>query len=187
MINPETITIQGDISRQDVMVLASYCTNKNVVEFGVGGSTLIIARCAKSLMSYDTDQNWIDITSLRLSTISDKTCEPQLKLISQPPNDIEECDVLFIDGLGDHRDAWAKLFTRAKVTLIHDSLGVAGDYPVVYWVMKEIFNNIDSVGLLDKITFHCFDSNMVVVERRDSPLSFRNWNETETTGRISPY
>lgn len=39
-IDPAKVEIHGDLSRADVLVLAEICTNKNVIEFGVGGSTL---------------------------------------------------------------------------------------------------------------------------------------------------
>ena len=58
--NPYVWKMEGDLSRADVLVLTFLCRNKRVIEFGVGASTIILSQIAKWVVSYDTDQNWID-------------------------------------------------------------------------------------------------------------------------------
>jgi hypothetical protein len=187
MFDPLTVPIQGDLSRNDVVVLHELCQGGSVVEFGMGGSTLLISRIANSLTSYDTNQEWLDRTRKRLMAITDKTCEPDLHLISDTPSSIPECDVLFIDGLGDIRWEWMRHFRAAKVLVCHDSLGdTGGNGPTVYNMMGELFRSMENVELLDRAYYHYKDSNMVVVFRRDKPIKYVNWNAVETENRLDP-
>jgi hypothetical protein len=172
MVNPYTIPIQGDLSRQDVVVLVELCADRRVVEFGVGGSTLILARCASSLLSFDTDATWIKRTARRLTRIDDKTTEPVLVHERGIPVDIPDCDVLFLDGLGDHRWQWLKFFPKCRTLLCHDSLGDTGQGPTLYHIMAELFKDPALVSLLERADFHYKNSNMVVVYRRDQPLHY---------------
>lgn len=187
MLDYQTITIMGDLSRLDVKVLIDECTDKNVVEFGCGGSTIIAAMCAKSVTSYDTDQVWVDRTLSKLSKLTGLSCTPTINTISSTPLDIPECDVLFIDGLGGMRSEWMQHFPKCKTMLIHDSLGDTGNGPTIYHVMSSLMLTHTNVQLLDKILFHHQNSNMVVVRRRAEPIYYQNWNETEPENRIDPY
>jgi hypothetical protein len=189
MIDPTNVEIHGDISRADVLVLVEVCTNKDVVEFGVGGSTLILSRCAKSLQSYDTDHIWLDRARNRLSKIHGKTCEPTLHHCNNVPDTIPICDVLFIDGYGPHRLQWLlKHFDKCKIVICHDSLGDTSDGPALYHIMAEMFRSHDMIQMLYAAKFHYLDSNMVVLEKRDAPITYRNWNITEKDdNRKDPY
>lgn len=84
IFDPRTVLIQGDISRADAVVLVNLCAGRSVVEFGMGGSTLLLARCAKELSSYDTDLEWYEITECRIAQIPDKTCKPVDGIERQP-------------------------------------------------------------------------------------------------------
>jgi hypothetical protein len=188
MVDYNQVEIQGDISRADVRVLIELCDNKRVVEFGVGGSTLIIARIAKSLYSFDTSEEWINRTNSRLQKIDDLTCQPTISLTAGVPEDIPDCDVLFIDGKGEERYKWLKFFPKCKIIICHDSLGdTGGSGPTLYHVMAEIFQRMDCVEYLDKAIFHYHDSNMAVIYRRDEPLKYKNWNIDERENRLDPY
>jgi len=175
MFNPQTVEIQGDISRSDVVVLYELCLGKSVVEFGMGGSTLLISQIAKEFTSYETDQKWFDKTKGRLDLI-DKSCKPDLKMIYEVPDTIPTCDVLFIDGLGDHRLKWAKFLTSCDKMLFHDSLGDTGTVPTVHHMLSELLLTLDRVGWLDTIQFHYKDSNIVVINKRKEFIKFANWN-----------
>lgn len=179
-IDPAKVEIQGDISRADVLVLVEICTNKNVIEFGVGGSTLILSRCAKSLLSYDTDEEWINRISKRLSKIDDKTCEPVLKHTKALPKEIPTCDVLFIDGYGPHRSDWLiNHFDKCSIAICHDSLGDTGNGPTLYHIMSELFKHRDLLEMLDTARFHYLNSNMVVIQKRETRITYTNWNVVE--------
>lgn len=188
MFDPKTVVIQGDLSRNDVAVLHELCMGKSVVEFGVGGSTLLLSRLATSLVSYDTDQSWIDKTRRRLREISDKTCSPDFRLITGTPAEIPTSDVLFVDGFGNIRWEWMKHFHTTKVLICHDSLGDTGGHgPTILNVMSALFKSMENVELLDKAFYHYRDSNMAVVFRRDKPIKYVNWNIAEPENRLNPH
>lgn len=183
----ENVVIQGDISRADVRVLAELCTNKRVVEFGVGGSTLILSRCAASVTSYDTDISWINRTKHRIDIMHDKLIMPEFIHTTEVPNDIPECDVLFIDGFGPHRAEWTKHFLKCQIMIMHDSLGDTGKGPTLDDLLSRMFKIREIVESLDVMKYHYLDSNMVVAYKRQKPIQFINWNTVEDKNRIDPY
>lgn len=189
MIDYQTVPIQGDISRLDVKVLIELCADKRVVEFGVGGSTLILARIAKTLKSYDTSQLWIDKTQIKLEKIlSEIVSVPEFILTTGEEEDIEECDILFIDGNGEDRYKWLKFLPKCKVMICHDSLGDTGGYgPALYHIMSCLFKDMRLVEYLDKAYYHYMGSNMAVIYRREEPIKYENWNLTDKSNRLDPY
>lgn len=188
MVDPETVVIQGDLSRLDAEVLLELCQDKIVVEFGVGGSTLLIARVAKSLRSYDTSPEWLSRTAARIRQIEPElSCVPEFSHVKDVADSIPECDVLFIDGKGDERFKWLKFFPRCNVLICHDSLGDTGNGPTLYHVMAELFRDRECVEYLDRADFHYKGSNMAVVYSRPEPIRYHNWNLTETENRLDPY
>ncbi len=189
MVDPKTVIIQGDLSRLDAEVLIELCQDKNVVEFGVGGSTLLIARVAKKLNSYDTNHEWLNRTAARVRKIEHElSCIPEFTIVKQVADDIDECDVLFVDGNGDDRFKWLKFFPKCKVLICHDSLGdTGGNGPTLYHVMTELFKDRACVEYLDRADFHYKGSNMAVVYRRSEPICYQNWNLIETENRLDPY
>lgn len=189
MVDPKTVVIQGDLSRRDAEVLLELCQDKAVVEFGVGGSTLLIARVASSLRSYDTSSEWLGRTAARIRQIEPElSCIPEFTLVKDVADSIPECEVLFIDGRGDDRFKWLKFFPRCNVLICHDSLGDTGGHgPTLYHVMAELFKDRDCVEHLERADFHYKDSNMVVVYSRPEPIKYQNWNLTETENRLDPH
>lgn len=188
MLDYKTVPIYGDISRNDVRVLIELCTGKNVIEFGVGGSTLILAQVASKLTSYDTSQEWIDKTKKKLITKpSVKTCEPEFIHNPEIPNDIPECDVLFLDGEGYQRTGWLKHFPKCKVVISHDCRGETTDGPTAYHLIYPLFKNFELLQYVSRIEYAYLDSNMFVYYRREKPIVYENWNITETDNRFDPY
>lgn len=172
----------------DVHVLYETCAGKHVVEFGVGGSTLILAQCAASVVSFDTDATWIDRTAHKLSKLENVTAVPQLRFSADVPEEIPQCDVLFIDGYGPHRKQWLKHFHKCKLMICHDSLGDTGSGPTLYHIMSDLFADKDIVELLDKTIYHYRSSNMVLTYKRDQPIKYVNWNISERDdNRHDPY
>lgn len=188
MVDPKSVIIQGDLSRRDAEVLIELCAGKVVVEFGVGGSTLLIARIAKSLYSYDTSQEWIDRIANRIDKMKEElSCTPCFNYTDGVADDIPQCDVLFIDGNGDDRFKWLKFFNKCNMMVWHDSLGDTGNGPTIYYIMSGLFSSRECVEYLDRADFHYKDSNMAIIYRRSTPIKYENWNITETDNRLSPY
>lgn len=181
MVDPQTVPIQGDLSRNDVVQLCAWCRGKSVVEFGMGGSTLLLSRIATSLISFDTEEYWFDITRHRIAQIEDKSCQPQLFLNPEPPERIPQCEVLFLDGKDVQRFEWIRRFQRqCKVLIIHDSR-----VPVIFNPTLQLL--AEDFLRLQSIHCHIGESNLLVAEYRDAPVAYENWNHTEANdNRISP-
>ena len=196
MLNAYTVKIDGDLSRADAAVLTMLCRNKEVIEFGVGASSLIISQVAKSLKCYDTDQNWIDKVNGKLKLIENKTCEPELKLIEKKPEAAkglgEPCDILFDDGWSLLRfpfllEFWSYLREKA---ILHDSrMSYAGNVVKQFLDLFTIKNepskfnpgNPDNpyTGSLESIQWNWLESNMVIMQKRNCTLTYENWKLSE--------
>ena len=169
-MNPETVFIQGDLSRADVIELVRLCRGKRVVEFGMGGSTLILARCAASLASYETDRRWLDRTWKRMKKITD-TCSFSLDMWSGQLVDFG--DALFVDGEAKHRATWLREYAGEFATVIvHDSRQ-PDDFSSAMQAMQSHFLQIESIDC------HVNNSNLLVFHMRPEPLVYVNWNEAE--------
>lgn len=182
-MDPQKVAIQGDLSRKDVVELYRLCAGKRVVEFGMGGSTLILAQCAKRLDSYESDPKWFDITEARIFQMG-KPASVRLHDVGPHcplPDDIPECDVLFIDGFGPMRAQWiSKFFKKAKVIAIHDARRFQD-------VNKALSHLVVFFSEIERIEFNVGDSNLMVVYRREVPLEYENWNETEADDNRVPW
>jgi hypothetical protein len=180
--DPKTVPIQGDLSRADVVELVRMCRGKRVVEFGMGGSTLILMRCARSLDSYETDPHWHCLTAHRMKQVKDKTCEPTLMLSPDTPSDIPECDIIFVDGLSSKRDEWMRLWRRTReAVVLHDSR-----VPATWRSVMELLRDEESGTWVEGIDFHVNQSNLLVVRKRPEPVAYENWNITEASDTRIP-
>lgn len=192
MLDPRTCKIQGDLSRADVIVLHSLCQGKRVVEFGMGGSTLLLARCASELDSYEPFENWYEATRKRIGQIPDKTAEVRLHKMEAEkradgrfnvrfPASVPDCDVMFVDGQHEIRGIWlADFFHKAKRILVHDCRRAKD-------VQRAIEGFLQYFEWVDSVRFSVDGSNMMLIERRDRPLEWVDWNVTEADdNRVSP-
>jgi len=181
-IDPKTVKIQGDLSRSDVINLCRLCDGKRVVEFGMGGSTLLLARCCATLDSYDTSEEWYNRITAKVSQIPNKTCEPKLTLGEQVPEDIPSCDVLWIDGCDAHRGLWLeKFFDKAPLIIVHDGRR-PWDVSQVFEVVRPNFSRVKTLHI------NYDESNLLLIEKRLSPLEWENWNVTERDdNRANPW
>ena len=162
-IDSESVIIQGDLSRADVRVLVATCAGRDVVEFGMGGSTLILARCASRLVSYDTSADWYGVTRNRIAQIPDKTCEPELVLDAGVPDVLPPCDVLFVDGVMDLRPAWvARHWWGPGIIMLHDSRA-----PETWEEIRTLLQDPQAGLWIESIGWHVLDSNMIVIAMRD--------------------
>lgn len=170
------------MSRRDVLVLVAECSGQSVVEFGVGGTTLILARCASSLSSWDTDAGWIEGTRRRLSQMPAglKSCEPSLALSPGVPDEVPECGVLWVDGLSGQRTEWCvRHFPRCRTLLLHDSRRLGA------WTTTGKLLEVHGPWV-DSVHMHAGDSNVCVVRRRAKPAEYVNWWTVEKSGRVWP-
>ena len=192
MFNPFICKIDGDLSRADAVVLTQLCRNKDVVEFGVGASTIIISQVAKSLISYDTDINWIEKIKSKVDNVEFRLIEKDAKAMDSKGF---ECDVLFDDGWSVLRapflmEFW---FYIKEYAILHDSrMTYAGNcvkrFIDAFEKPKEgglIFGNPNSLpsnlytGSLESIYWNYLESNMVVMKKRNCTLKYEDWKVVE--------
>ena len=125
MLNPYIKKIKGDLSRADVVALVLLCRNKEVVEFGIGGSTYLLSQVAKKLTCFDTDDMWIERVTNNLKSIENKTCEPVIHKIEKEADikiPVSPCDVLFDDGWSVLRDKFLLAYWPhiKECAILHD-------------------------------------------------------------------
>lgn len=177
--DPNTFPLEADLSRADVRVLHRLCAGKRVVEFGCGGSTVLLGMLAGHVTSYDTDPSWVKRTQRRLARERATTCDAVVLCGPEPPAVLPVADVYFIDGHPPHRAAWIKAVIAhdaAPVIIVHDSRSE---------VMTEVSAAIVHPFTLSlrTIVFHPDESNMMVITI-GKPVVRRNWNEEEPANRL---
>ena len=193
MLNPYSFTIDGDLSRADVVVLATLCRGAKVVEYGVGASTILLSEVANKVISYDTDMNWIMKTQPKI-----KNNNTELKLILKENGVVkpivEECDVLFDDGHSLLRAEFLLEFWPyiKKCAILHDSRMTYAGNCVKRFIDAFVANTEPTVGnpnklpdnhhtgSLERIEWNHLESNMVVLFKRNCTLLYENWKITET-------
>ncbi len=198
MLNPFITKIKGDLSKADIVILVQTCRNKHVVEYGVGASTILISQVAKSLISFDTDQNWINITKNNLKNI-DKMCEPKFILISKEETILPkyECDVLFDDGHSCLRSEFLKQYWLEHIkekAILHDARtnyavniikNMLSWYDIENYIKeRDIWVLNPYLGSLISIEWCPMESNMVILNKRSYILKYENWNITEKKEEI---
>lgn len=180
--DPATYQLEADLSRADVRVLYNLCANKDVIEFGCGGSTVLLAQFAASVRSYDTDVAWIDRVKCRMEREPEEVRSRlhDIHLCSgEPPTDLEAGGVYFIDGYVPDRAKWvAAVIDRclADTFLVHDSRSSA---------MNDIgpLLSYPRTLALRSLTYHADGSNMLVI-KCGPPCEWSNWNATEPENRL---
>ena len=172
-LDPATCLTRADLSRADHQVLHRFCSGATVIEFGCGGSTLFLVQIAKSLTSYDTNQEWI--------TLVKKQLPGTVNYCKTVPAVLPKADVHFVDGLASLRPAWVRRCLEqraAKTIIVHDSRRtnpVAGLGCLLEWPLTAV---------IEKVEYHYLGSNCLVVTLRDKPVVYENWNVTEPKNRL---
>jgi len=198
MLNPFMYKVEGDLSKADVVVLTQLCRNKTVVEFGIGGSTILLSQVAKKIISYEHDQAWIDKIQPKVGENVEIRLIP--KEVSAVKGKGEECDVLFDDGHSLLRapfllEFWPYL---KECAILHDSrMTYAGNCVKLFFDAFTVRNpkvgepGFDSkganpglpdnpyTGSLKTIYWNYLESNMVVMEKRNCTLKYENWKISE--------
>ena len=196
MLNPYTYKTQGDLSRADVVALTLLCRGKDVIEFGIGGSTILLSEIANKVITYEHDVKWVDKISpklgsnveIRLIDKGDTHADGELNMVGKG----EPCDVCFIDGHSHLRaPALLEFWKYIKdCAILHDSrMTYAGNC-----VKKFIDAFVDKgepsaanpgladnpfTGSLDTIHWNYLESNMVVMTKRNCTLKYENWKVGE--------
>lgn len=164
----------GDLSVQDAKVLRRLAKEKSVLEFGVGGSTQIFAQVSKSTLSLDTDSSWIDKTAHNMSLLPSHN--PVGMILYDQYDFSGSYDVIFVDGIPEKRLEFAKrawgCLAHGGVMLFHDTRRFEY-FREAAWIIQLYFSEIESIQVNDQ------DSNITVIKKRDRPLLYENWNETE--------
>lgn len=175
MINIEFI---GDLSINDVKAIKELTKGaKNILEFGVGGSTQIILKNnpRANIVSIDTSIEWIEKTKKNIELLNIK--HNNYKFCAYKDVDfIGSFDVIFDDGVDDKRLEFAlrswPLLKPGGIMFFHDTRR-SQDINNVSEVFKFFFNEIF------KIEVNYLDSNITAIYKRMKPLYYENWNIIE--------
>lgn len=173
----------GDLSSQDAKIVEIYARKApRVLEFGVGGSTQIIAQSIPQgayFLSLDTDPTWIATTKHNLQRLGVLARCALLRYEQWKPTPGEQFDLIFNDGAPEKRLEFAlRCFSHLRVggfLLFHDTRGLHHVKNVTRLI--ETFH--ESVA---RVTFNepvdGFASNITVVEKKVKE-PYVNWNEVE--------
>ena len=170
----------GDLSIADTSILVLTCANvKSVLEFGVGGSTMIILQTIKNrgfLKSYDTSDGWIKDTIKRIKHIDISLLS---RFESYKYNKNTEItgtyDMIFVDGIDELRlefalKTWNLLSTNGQM-LFHDTRRDK-DIQNVLDVVKQHYLSVSSVKLNYK------NSNISIITKQKEN-KYKDWNIQE--------
>lgn len=164
----------GDLSLEDANYLAGLAKlSPRILEFGVGGSTMIFAQSfPQKLVSVETDQSWIDRTSLRMRQIEKKT-SPEFHLWPRWPK--EQFDLIFVDGVDAHRrefalDTWDSL-SENGVMVFHDTRRLQDFQNAAY--LAQLHHNS-----ICRIEVNAHQSNLTAIFKQPHQ-PYINWNYSE--------
>lgn len=185
---PYTCRIRGDISRADAVVLsreAERCPT-TIIEFGPGGSTLILAESSMmcSVISYEHHKDWIDHVQRHL--LQDFVYASRISLECINYTDTESMNslsytlerlrpaLIFIDG-NYRQQAFEIAFPFVPVggvILLHDSRNAA-IRDAHYWPgIKSFWRHLESIEP------SYLGSNMIRIVKGPQ-RDYENWNDTE--------
>jgi predicted O-methyltransferase YrrM len=177
----------GDLSKTDAKVLADIAlASGRILEFGVGGSTMIIAQAMPRdgfFISVDTDQRWIERTQSKLAVLKE-TVSPTFLVSHKPPAALI-FDFIFVDGADPFRlsfamTAWPLLAPNGVIGF-HDTRRQVD----IDNVQALIRANFEEVG---DVLFNANDSNITLVRKRLKLARYENWHDVEGKERwVSGY
>jgi len=167
----------GDISRNDAKILYNYASqSQNILEFGCGGSTQVLAHSPANIISIDTEQHWIDRTIENISALNLKM--PKFyhwKNRHTIINTLKEnsIDMVFDDGNPPERkpffDEIFKFIKVGGILLGHDTRLES------MWIYKAIHDHQNEITT---VSINEGDSNITVITK-GCPRPYRNWNIDE--------
>ena len=177
--------IEGDLSRADVVALVLLCRGKRVVEFGLGGSTIILSQVAKSLVTYETKGEWVKRFSGKITTpikiIEERHDGASVKGLA------EDCDVIFIDGWAAMRwhfllEFWSNI---KECAILHDTRAVYAANCVQKFFsaynppVKGKWGLNPYLATLKSIDWNYLESNLCILNKRNVLLEHEDWKKTE--------
>jgi hypothetical protein len=188
-LNPYTWPIEGDLSRADAVVLTLLSRGKKVIEFGIGGSTVLFSQVADKVITYEHDPAWVEKMQ---PSLNDKV---EIRMIEKKDSTNftpEECDVIFDDGWSVLRDKFLLQhwpYTK-ECAILHDArMTYAGNVCKKFFDAFTIKNEPCAynpglpdnpyTGSLKRIDWCWLESNMVVLHKRNCTLYYENWKITE--------
>lgn len=177
--NLNNIKFIGDLSLEDADVLVTHAQRSdNVLEFGVGGSTQVMAQCGvKTMRCVDTDPKWIELTSNRLAQLENAT---PVVFSTYTTDFAEQYDLILVDGVDHLRrqfaiDTWQYLRVGG-VMLFHDTRRFQ-DFQNAAWVAQLYFNEISRIDVNAQAS-NGQTSNITVLHKKTLE-PYVNWNYTE--------
>lgn len=174
----DTELLEADLSRADVAALRKLCEGKSVVEVGAGGSTPLLHGWAKTLVSYETDPEWLDAVKHRLP-------EATVRLAEDPERaDPPQSDCYFIDcnNADRRRNAWLRYVVRHRLAsqiAVHDCRRQRILGTLTCLLEEETARHISRVHYSWK------NSHLLLVEVAPTPRVYANWHRTEPAGRTA--
>ena len=164
----------GDISRQDALLLYKYASKAtNVLEFGSGASTQVLAQTPATITSIETEQTWIDKTKQNLKDLN-------LKEVNFIHWDNRQSvynvayEVIFNDGYDVLRKQFFnEVFGGLKIggkLLVHDTR-----CPNI-WLYEVIHEHINEI---EDISPNQDDSNITVITKGEVK-PYKNWHIEES-------
>jgi hypothetical protein len=176
----------GDLSRADAELLEQYAVRaRSVLEFGVGGSTHIIAQSIRAgavFVSVDTDRSWIDVTEERLRRLGvAERCRflDYEGWMGAATAASPRFDLIFDDGVDAHRRAFAleawPLLEPGGFMIFHDTRRFA-DFVNVAWVAQSYFEEVEDVYFNQRVGL--VSSNMSVI-RKKAREPYVDWRGVE--------
>lgn len=176
--NLQNIKFIGDLSLEDADLLAGYAQTANsILEFGSGGSTQIFAQFeASTVISVETDINWIQLTQTRLKQIN-----KEVKFVSYTTHFDQLFDLIFVDGVDYLRRDFAietwKYLKDSGVMIFHDTRRFQ-DFQNAAWVAQLYFNEIKRIDVNAAASNGCSSNITVLHKKAHEP--YVNWNLTES-------
>lgn len=179
----------GDISKEDARVLGRLGYGGRVLEFGMGGSTQVLAQVARHLTSIETDPEWLKRTRNNLETLKIDPSKYDLKPYFKWPDAVKglEFDFIFVDGVDEMRFPFAimafPLLKIGGVLAFHDTRRG----PDMQNFLNTVLQFKDEAGV---IFLNRMDSNISGFHRK-ARQPYADWNKTENkepwqTGAVPP-
>lgn len=172
----------GDLSKADAELLERYAARaRSTLEFGVGGSTQIIAQSVPDgalFTSIDTDSGWIDKTRYKLQRLGVENRCLMIPYENWVP-DARGYDLIFNDGAGSMRlEFGLKAFPYLKIggsLLFHDTRRPQ-DIKNVLSIAETFFEEIERIDLNQRVDG--VSSNITAILKKEKePLV--SWNAIE--------
>ena len=162
----------GDISNQDALVLYHYATKAtNIIEFGSGASTQVLAHTTATVSSIDTEPSWIETTQQNLKDLGLR----DVNFVSWDKRQSVylSCDVVFDDGDPPLRKQFFnEIFSSLKVggkLLAHDTRCSSN------WLWEAVHDHQNEI---DNVIINQDDSNISVVTKGELK-PYRDWHIVE--------